>query len=87
MKDVDRSIFLGGLPLNTTEESIKNDLQKLGVEVERSSKIKKKHARRVVLKSSEQADKLIAVKFAIVNGKKVDVRKYWPFKLLNKRFA
>jgi len=87
MKDVDRSVFLGGLPLNTTEEIIKNDLQNLGMEVERSSKIKRKHARRVVLKSSEQAEKLIADEFVIVNGKKVDVRKYWPFKMVNKRFA
>jgi len=77
---VKRSVFLGGLPENTTGEMIVKDMQRLDIEVEMISVVKKGYAPRVVLASLIDAEMLVALKRVVVNGKIVDVRPYVNFR-------
>jgi len=77
---VKRSVFLGGLPDNTTGEIIIADLQHLDMKVVGIPLIKNGFAPRVVLESLEHAKMLIAMKRVIVNGTAVDVRPYVNFR-------
>jgi len=73
---VKRSVFLGGLPDNTTREIIVADLQRLDIKVVDIPVIKHRFAPRVVLESLKHAKILVALKWVIVNGASVDVRPY-----------
>jgi len=75
-----RSVFLGGLPENTTKEMIINDLKRLDIKVVELPIVKDGYAPRVVLKSVENAKLLIALKRVMVNGAVVDVRPYVNFR-------
>merc|ERR1719474_1718555 len=65
---VKRSVFLGGLPDNTTGEIIVADLQRLDIKVVDIPVIKDGFAPRVVLESLKHAKMLVALKRVMVNG-------------------
>jgi len=77
---VKRSVFLGGLPENTTGDMVITDLKRLDVSVENYPVVKNGCARRVVLDSVEHAKMLVALKRVLVNGIAVDVRPYVNFR-------
>jgi len=77
---VKRSVFLGGLPDNTTGENIVADLQRLDMKVVGIPLIKNGFAPRVVLESLEHAKMLVAMQRVMVNGTVVDVRPYVNFR-------
>jgi len=77
---VKRSVFLGGLPENTTGEMIVDDLQRLDVKVVNFPVVKNGYAPRVVLESLENARMLVSLKRVMVNGTAVDVRPYVNFR-------
>jgi len=77
---VKRSVFLGGLPENTTSEMIMDDLQRLDVKVLNFPVVKNGYAPRVVLESLEDAKMLVSLKRVMVNGTAVDVRPYVNFR-------
>jgi len=80
---VERSVFLGGLPENTTGDMIIKDLQRLDVKVVEYPVVKNGYAPRVVLGSVEHAKMLVDLKRVMVNSTVVDVR---PFVNLRKRY-
>jgi len=73
---VQRSVFLGGLPYNTTGDMIIADLKRLDIKVVDPPIIKNGFAPRVVLESTDNAKMLVSLKRVIVNGTVVDVRPY-----------
>jgi len=77
---VKRSVFLGGLPEDTTGEMIVQDLQRLDVKVVNFPVVKNGYAPRVVLGTLEHAKMLVALKRVMVNGTAVDVRPYVNFR-------
>jgi len=77
---VKRSVFLGGLPEDTTGEMIVEDLQRLDVKVVNFPVVKNGYAPRVVLGTLEHAKMLVALKRVMVNGTAVDVRPYVNFR-------
>jgi len=77
---VKRSVFLGGLPENTTGEMIVDDLQRLDVKVVNFPVVKNGYAPRVVLESLEDAKMLVLLKRVMVNDTAVDVRPYVNFR-------
>jgi len=77
---VKRSVFLGGLPENTTGEMIVADLKRLDIKVVDFPVIKNGYAPRVVLGSMEHAKMLVSLKRVMVNGTVVDVRPYVNFR-------
>jgi len=77
---VKRSVFLGGLPENTTGNMIIKDLQRLDVKVVEYPIVKNGYAPRVVLGSLEHAKMLVDLKRVMVNGTVVDVRPYLNFR-------
>jgi len=77
---VQRSVFLGGLPDNTTGERIIADLERLDIKVVDPPVIKNGFAPRVILESIEHAKMLVSLKRVIVNGTIVDVRPYMDYK-------
>lgn len=77
---VKRSVFLGGLPENTTGEMITKDMQRLDIKVEVVPVVKSGYAPRVVLASLKDAKMLVALKRVVVNGTVVDVRPYVNFR-------
>jgi len=77
---VKRSVFLGGLPENTTGEVIVRDLKRLDVKVVNFPVVKNGYAPRVVLGSLDHAKMLVALKRVKVNGAPVDVRPYVNFR-------
>jgi len=77
---VKRSVFLGGLPENTTGNMIIKDLQRLDVKVVEYPVVKNGYAPRVVLGSLEHAKMLVDLKRVMVNGSVVDVRPYVNFR-------
>jgi len=77
---VKRSVFLGGLPENTTGEMIVTDLGRLDVKVVDYPVVKDGYAPRVVLGSVEHAKMLTSLKRVMVNGTAVDVRPYINFR-------
>lgn len=77
---VKRSVFLGGLPENTTGNMIVKDLQRLDVKVVEYPVVKNGYAPRVVLGSLEHAKMLVDLKRVMVNGTVVDVRPYVNFR-------
>jgi len=77
---VKRSVFLGGLPENTTGNMIIKDLQRLDVKVVEYPVVKNGYAPRVVLGSLEHAKMLVDLKRVMVNGTVVDVRPYVNFR-------
>jgi len=77
---VKRSVFLGGLPEDTTGEMIIQDLQRLEFKVVEFPVVKNGYAPRVVLGSLEHAKMLVELKRVVVNGTVVDVRPYVNFR-------
>lgn len=77
---VKRSVFLGGLPENTTGKMVITDLKRLDVSVVNYPVVKNGYAQRVVLDSVKHAKKLVALKRVLVNGIAVDVRPYVNFR-------
>jgi len=77
---VKRSVFLGGLPEDTTGEMIVKDMQRLDIKVEVVPVVKSGYAPRVVLASLKDAKMLVALKRVVVNGTVVDVRPYVNFR-------
>jgi len=77
---VKRSVFLGGLPENTTGDMIMKDIQRLNIKVEVIPVVKNGYAPRVVLASSKDAKMLVALKRVVVNDTVVDVRPYVNFR-------
>jgi len=71
-----RSVFLGGLPNNTTAEMIIADLERLDLQVAEPPVIKKGFAPRVILKSRKDAELLVSLQRVFINGAVVDVRPY-----------
>jgi len=82
---VKRSVFLGGVPENTTGEMIVCDLERLDVKVIDYPVIKDGYAPRVVLESVKNAKMLTSLKRVMVNGTAVDVRPYVNFRKRRKR--
>jgi len=77
---VKRSVFLGGLPEDTTGEMIMTDMERLDIKVEAFPIVKVGYAPRVVLASLKDAKMLVALKRVVVNGTVVDVRPYVNFR-------
>jgi len=75
-----RSVFLGGLPEDTTAEMIVNDLRRLDIKVVDCPVVKNGYAPRVVLGSLEHTKMLVALKRVMVNSTVVDVRPYVNFR-------
>jgi len=73
---VKRSVFLGGLPNNTSAEMIIADLERLDLKVAEPPVIKKGFAPRVILKSKKDAELLVSLQRVFINGAVVDVRPY-----------
>jgi len=71
-----RSIFLGGLPLGTTANDLKNALNKLGMKVLNYPVIKDGFSRQVILETISQAKTLIKMKKILLNGKLVEVKPF-----------
>jgi len=74
--EVSRSVFLGGLKCGTTRHMIKDDLEKLGMEVVNHPRVKMGFSPQVTLGTAEQARKLVQLKQVMVNNALVDVRPY-----------
>jgi len=74
--DINRSVFLGGLPNGTTGQMIKDELEELDVKVVNHPLIKTGFTPQVILGSKEQAQKLVNLKKVRINNTLVDVRPY-----------
>jgi len=74
--DIKRSVFLGGIPIGTTGQLIKDELEKLDVKVVNHPLIKTGFSPQVMLGSLEQAKKLVNMKKVQINSTLVDVRPY-----------
>jgi len=75
-----RSVFLGGLPNNTSAEMIISDLERLDLKVAEPPVIKNGFAPRVILKSRKDAELLVSLQRVLINGAGVDVRPYVDFR-------
>lgn len=71
-----RSVFLGGLPSNTTGKMIIAGLERLDLKVAEPPVIKKGFAPRVILESRKDAALLVSLERVFINGAVVDVRPY-----------
>jgi len=74
--DIKRSVFLGGLPIGTTGQMIKEELEKLDLKVVNHPLIKAGFSPQVMIGSVEQAQKLVNLKKVRINNTLVDVRPY-----------
>merc|ERR1739838_1017018 len=74
--EIKRSVFLGGLARGTTTQMIKDDLQKMNVEVVNRPLVKTGFTPKVTLQTVEECEMLINLKKVRVNDTMVDVRPY-----------
>jgi len=74
--EVERSVFVGGLTLSTTADIVKGEMAKLGFKVVNIPIVKTGFSPQVVLKSVEQAQKLLKLHQIKINGAIVNVRPY-----------
>jgi len=80
-------VFLGGIPLHLTPAMLKAKLEDQGLTVLNKPKIKRGYAPEVCLGSAEEAMKLIAQRFILVDGHRIDVRLYQSRHQLRKGFV
>jgi hypothetical protein len=71
-----RSVFLGGLASGTTLEMIKEELEKLDVTVVNNPIIKSGFSPQVMLRSSDEKQKLIQIGKVTIHGVIVNIRPY-----------
>jgi len=76
LDDDSRSVFLGGLPVGTTRQMIKYDLEQQGFRVVNQPIVKSGFTPQVMLKSAKIAQKLVYLKQIRVNNGLVDVRPF-----------
>jgi len=74
--EVERSVFLGGLPEGTTAEIIKDVLTKKGLVVEGIPNVKPSFCPQVILKTVKQAQTLLDLVTVTINGVSVNVRPF-----------
>lgn len=74
--EVERSVFLGGLPTGTTGEMIKVELGKLGLVVVNTPELKSGYSPQVAFQTFEQARKLLKLQRVEINGSLVSVRPF-----------
>jgi len=79
--EIKRSVFLGGLPSNTTGWMIKERLAQLGFETAKHPVVMSGFAPQVILRSVEQACRLVKLKNIKINKSKVEVRPYSRYRL------
>lgn len=81
-KDGEKRIFLGGLPLDMTERSLREHLAKQGYKVLKRPKILRGFAPEVLMRSAQEAKELVDRGKITINGVEVEVR---PFNKLMKQ--
>jgi len=74
--EIQRSVFLGGLSNGTTSQMIKDDLEKIKVQVVNNPLIKSGFTHKVTLSTVKERNKLLKLKKVPINGTLVDVREY-----------
>jgi len=74
--DIERSVFLGGLPNGTTGKDIVGELEKLDVKVVNHPIIKTGFTPQVILGNVKQAEKLVNLKKVRIRKTLVDIRPY-----------
>jgi len=74
--EIKRSVFLGGLARGTTSQMIKDDLQKMNVEVVNRPLVKTGFTPKVTLQTVEECEILINLKKVRINNTMVEVRPY-----------
>jgi len=74
--EVERSVFLGGVPKGTTAKMIKDALRRKGLVVSHIPGVKLGYCPQVVLKTTQMAQTLINLKTAEINGVKVNARPF-----------
>lgn len=71
-----RSVFLGGLAIGTTASMIKEELEKLDVNVVNHPIIKSGYSPQVMLRSYQEKQKLVELQKVSINGVIVNIRPY-----------
>jgi len=74
--EIRRSVFLGGLAVGTTAKMIKQELAKLDATVVNNPIIKSGFAPQVILRSSEEKQKLVQLGKVSIHGVIVNIRPY-----------
>jgi len=74
--EIKRSVFLGGLSRGTTSQMIKDDLQKINVNVVNRPLVKTGFTPKVTLQTVEECEILISLKKVRINNTMVEVRPY-----------
>jgi len=72
----EQKVFLGGLSLHLTPQILKKKLEDLGLTVLNTPRILRGFSPQVCLGSVEEANKLIAQQYLLLDNQRVDVRKY-----------
>lgn len=71
-----RSVFLGGLAIGTTASMIKEELEKLDVNVVNHPVVKSGYSPQVMLRSYQEKQKLVELQKVSINGVIVNIRPY-----------
>jgi len=77
--DVEKRIFLGGLPLGMTERGLRQELAAQGYKVLKRPKIIRGFAPQVLMRSVEEAKQLVEKGVISINGVEVQVRPFNSF--------
>jgi len=72
----EQKVFLGGLSLHLTPQILKKKLEDLGLTVLNTPRILRGFSPQVCLGSVEEANKLIAQQYLLLDNQRVDVRRY-----------
>merc|ERR1719320_16446 len=72
----EQKVFLGGLSLHLTPQILKKKLEDLGLTVLNKPRILRGFSPQVCLGSVEEANKLIAQQYLLLDNQRVDVRRY-----------
>jgi len=81
--DDQQKVFLGGLPANITQQTLRESMAEQGFEIINSPKVFRGFTPQVCLGSIEQAQTLISKGRISIDGTEVDVRPYRPQNLAN----
>jgi hypothetical protein len=72
----EQKVFLGGLPLHFTPQILKRKLENVGLTVLNEPRILRGFTPEVCLGSVEEANRLIAQRYVVLDNQRIDVRQY-----------